>query len=80
MQKCGFTYINSEWWHFQDNDARDNLKPKALYGGVSLACWMKDVGGWRWRNADGSFVKNTSKKIDGVTYDFDTQGYATAQQ
>lgn len=76
----GFGGLTSEWWHFQDNDARDKLNPKALYGGVSLACWMKDAGGWRWRNADGSFVKNTSKKIDGVTYDFDSQGYATAQE
>ena len=80
MTGAGFGTLSSEWWHFQDNDARDNLKPKALYGGVSLACWMKDAGGWRWRNADGSYLKNTSKKIDGVTYDFDAQGYATAQQ
>ena len=22
MQACGFTYINSEWWHFQDTNAK----------------------------------------------------------
>ena len=22
MVSCGFTYINSEWWHFQDTDTK----------------------------------------------------------
>ena len=77
MTENGFGGLTSEWWHFQDNDARDQLKPPSLYWGVSLQCWVKDALGWRYRLATGEFVKNTERKIDGVTYTFDEKGYVT---
>ena len=77
MTENGFGGLTSEWWHFQDNDARDQLKPPSLYWGVSLQCWVKDTLGWRYRLANGEFVRNTDRKIDGVTYTFDEKGYVT---
>ena len=77
MTENGFGGLTSEWWHFQDNDARDKLSPPSLYGGVSLRCWMKDSVGWRYRTETGECLRDCTKKIDGITYVFDENGYAT---
>lgn len=77
MTEAGFTGLVSEWWHFQDNDALNGLKPKALFEGVSAQCWMADQNGWRYRTEKGSYLKNCTKTIDAVRYSFDAQGYAT---
>lgn len=77
MVGAGFGTLKSEWWHFQDNDAKDTLDLQTLQQGVSAACWMRDDDGWRYRNADGSYYVNCRKIIDGVTYHFDENGYVT---
>ena len=79
MESGGLSGMGSEWWHFQDNDTRDNLKPPVLYWGVSMECWVKDSQGWRYRQADGSFLQGCEKTIDKVAYAFDSNGYATAK-
>ena len=48
--------------------------------GVTPECWMADEEGWRYRKADGSYYKNTTREIDGVTYQFDRNGYAAQQE
>ena len=75
MTGAGFVGLGSEWWHFQDNDAKDSLKLAALPQGVSPQCWMKDDTGWRYRCTDGSYYKNCQKTIDGTTWQFDANGY-----
>lgn len=77
MVEAGFGTLTSEWWHFQDNDAKAELELKALQNGISPECWMADDDGWRYRTADGRYYKNCRKVIDGVAYLFDEKGYAT---
>ena len=77
MKGAGFGGLVSEWWHFQDDDVLETLDPPAMDEGVSPECWMADGVGWRYRKADGYYLKNTTKTIDGIKYQFDKQGYAT---
>lgn len=75
MKSCGFAGLSSEWWHFQDDEAKDNLNPAALWDGVSPECWMADEYGWRYRTADGNYLTHCTATIDGVAYTFDRDGY-----
>ena len=52
---------------------------KELYGGVSAQCWMRDDYGWRYRLSDGSWLRSCIRAVDGISYSFDSNGYATAQ-
>jgi len=79
MTSAGFGPLESEWWHFQDNDAKADLKLSTLQQGVSAECWMKDDTGWRYRTADGQYYSNCEKTIGGTVYRFDTSGYATEE-
>lgn len=77
MKSAGFGGLVSEWWHFQDNDALNKLDLPALKNGVTPECWIADGNGWRYRQANGKFYKNTTKTIEDVAYRFDSDGYAT---
>ena len=77
MNGADLVGITSEWWHFQDNEIRSQLKLPTVWGGVSPECWMADDNGWRYRRQNGNFYASCSKDIDGVTYIFDALGYAT---
>ena len=77
MEGAGFGTLTSEWWHFQDNEAKNGLKLIALQQGVNPQCWMADDNGWRYRDIYGQYYVNCEKTIDGVTYTFDGNGYAT---
>lgn len=80
MTNAGLAPLKSEWWHFQDDEAKYSLdRIKELYDGVSAQCWMRDDYGWRYRLADGSWLRSCVRAVDGVTYTFDSNGYATAQ-
>ena len=77
MLDAGFGPLVSEWWHFQDNDAKAELSLKAMANGVTPECWMADDYGWRYRTASGKYYKDCRKVIDGIAYVFDENGYAT---
>ena len=80
MTNSGLAPLRSEWWHFQDDEAKYSLTQiKELYGGISAQCWMRDDYGWRYRLADGSFLHSCIRAVDGISYSFDANGYATAQ-
>ena len=68
--------ITSEWWHFQDNAIRSELTLPVVWSGVSPECWMADDEGWRYRRYNGTYFMDCTKEIDGVTYIFDSYGYA----
>lgn len=79
MKGAGFGGLTSEWWHFQDNDALNDLKlTNYMYEGISAQCWVVDEKGWRYRRANGSYETGCTQTIDDITYSFDAQGYATA--
>lgn len=80
MKGAGFGGLVSEWWHFQDDEVLETLDPPAMAMGVSPQCWMAGENGWRYRKADGTYYTNCTKTIDGMTYKFDKQGYATQQE
>ena len=75
MHGAGFGGLVSEWWHFQDNDAKQNLKLLSVTNGVSAECWVKDDHGWRWRDAKGRFFTGKTLEIGNETYTFDADGY-----
>lgn len=80
MKNAGFGGLGSEWWHFQDNEARNDLNLKSyLQSGVSPACWMLDDNGWRYRLSDGSYCTGCTEEIDGATYVFDDAGYLVSE-
>lgn len=78
MEGAGFGGLVSEWWHYQDNEVRDNLKLNALWSGVSPEGWKLSDGGWRYRKADGTYTTG-SVTIDDIMYIFDDQGYLMEQ-
>ena len=78
MKAAGFGTIGSEWWHFQDNEIRAAISPPNVRQGVSVEGWKYDGVGWRYRNADGSWIVGTTAGIGGVDYVFDAAGYVTA--
>ena len=75
MHGAGFGGLISEWWHFQDNDAKEHLKLLSVTNGVSAECWVKDDQGWRWRDAKGRFFTGKTLEIGNETYTFDADGY-----
>ena len=77
MTAVGMNGLSSEWWHFQDDDTKNAIGLRSsLEKGVSPEGWTQDDGGWRYRNAGGSFARNTALTIDGKVYTFDREGYA----
>ena len=79
MTSAGFGGLVSEWWHFQDNDAKKTINPSALWNGVTPSCWMADDHGWRFRNSNGVYCKNGTFTIDGMKYTFDAEGYVITE-
>ena len=79
MTSVGFGTIKSEWWHYQDNDALNDLNPAVLKNGVSCRGWTADVHGWRYREANGEYITDCYETIGGNTYYFDAEGYIQGQ-
>lgn len=75
MTGAGLGTLTSEWWHFQDNEARQNLSLASVYSGVKPECWMADDNGWRYRRYNGSYFYSCERTIGGVVYTFDEDGY-----
>lgn len=75
MHGAGFAGLISEWWHFQDDYAKNTLSLPYVSGGVNAECWVKDDIGWRYRDAKGSFCCGQSLVISGIQYTFDNNGY-----
>jgi len=76
MTDAGFATLMTEWWHFQDDVARETLGINTyLWSGVSAQCWMWDGNGWLYRCADGTYYADCSVSIDGTNYTFDLNGY-----
>jgi D-alanyl-D-alanine dipeptidase len=79
MEGAGFAGIVSEWWHFQDDQAKEELSPEYLWSGVTPECWVADDNGWRYRRANGEYWTDCSEYIEGELYAFDQAGYAQVQ-
>ena len=77
MKGAGFGDLVSEWWHFQDNEARKQLSLASVTNGVSANCWMADDKGWRYRSQRGTYYAGETVTIDDGTYTFDEDGYLT---
>jgi len=88
MKGAGFAGLISEWWHFQDDHARNSLRIPYWDGneqktrnlpyvnaGVDAQCWVKDDTGWKYRDAKGSFYRGRTLEISGTQYTFDDNGY-----
>ena len=78
MEDAGFTGIESEWWHFQDDQAKADLNPEYLWYGVTPEGWVADDNGWRYRDASGEYLTDCSEYIDGIENVFDGDGYCLA--
>lgn len=77
MKDAGFGDLISEWWHFQDNEARSELSPPTVSYGVNASCWMADDDGWRYRTKNGTYYTSETVTIDNGQYTFDENGYVT---
>ena len=75
MQGHGLKNIVSEWWHFQDNDAMNNLKPPYCECELSAQGWISDARGERYRSADGTILANCVLVTPEGTFTIDTDGY-----
>lgn len=79
MPGVAFRGLTSEWWHFQDDDTRNALSLGSyLYKGVTAEGWTRDNIGWRYRDAAGNYLRDTTVKIGGKHYTLDSDGYAQA--
>ena len=69
--------LTSEWWHFQDDETRDAIQLSSyLYKGVTAEGWTRDNVGWRYRDAQGNYLRGATRNVDGRQYTFDELGYA----
>ncbi len=76
MKGAGYNDLFSEWWHFQDDETKEEIGLSSyLKRGISCEGWKRDDAGWRYRFKDGGFCKDASKSIDGIEYSFDAEGY-----
>ena len=72
----GLTGLTSEWWHFQDDELKAELKLTGyLSKGVSSEGWKKDDTGWQYRKSDGTAYKNTTINIGTKQYKVGEDGY-----
>ena len=75
VQTCALP-ISSEWWHFQDDELKAELKLTGyLARGVSSEGWKKDDTGWRYLKDDGTAYKNTTINIGTKQYKVGEDGY-----
>ncbi|MCM1541254.1 MAG: D-alanyl-D-alanine carboxypeptidase family protein [Blautia sp.] len=79
MMAAGYKDLYSEWWHFQDDEARNRLSLPCVNEGVSPECWMTNGFGWRYRRLDGTYAAGCTLSIDGREYTFDPEGYVQEQ-
>lgn len=76
MLDAGFNGLSSEWWHFQDDATKNELALNSyLEKGVSIEGWKRDDKGWKYRCADGSYLKEVTMSVDGASCTFNEQGY-----
>lgn len=75
MKGAGWADLISEWWHFQDNEIHKELKPPAVWPGVTPECWMKDDFGWKYRDKYGVYLASGEFDIGSTLYSFDDAGY-----
>ena len=76
MTGSGMRGLSSEWWHFQDDETREAIGLTSyLFKGVDLKGWTRDGRGWRYRNEDGSVLRDTVFTVDGKRYTADRDGY-----
>ena len=75
LEANGLKNIVSEWWHFQDNAAMNSLKPPYCECSVSAEGWIADENGERYRNADGSIVRDCVMVTEEGSFSFDGSGY-----
>lgn len=75
MLPAGFTGLMSEWWHFQDNQAKAELPLVQIPGGVTAEGWVKDGTGWRYRTAKGTFLSGQTATLGDTACVFNDEGY-----
>ena len=75
MKDIGYSNLRSEWWHFQDDNAHVRYGIPAIVEGVSIEGFKYNGLGWRYRTADGTYLKDTTVTIGGNAYTFDKEGY-----
>lgn len=76
MTATGMRGLSSEWWHFQDDETREAINLTSyLSRGVSMEGWTRDDRGWRYRDEDGSILRNTTFSADGKRCTADRDGY-----
>jgi len=79
MKSAGLGELVSEWWHFQDNDIRQQTTLNCVWAGVTPECWMKDDFGWRYRRKTGAYFRDGTFDIYGTMYTFDANGYLVTE-
>ena len=75
MESNDLHNIVSEWWHFQDNQAMNDLKPPYCEYPVAAEGWTADEKGELYRNADGSIMKDCVLVTDEGSFVFDADGH-----
>lgn len=80
MKNAGFATLSSEWWHFQDDEAKNTLSLQAVWNGVTAEGWKWDETGWRYLDKLGVPVREQTLVIEGQEYVFDENGYLTDSQ
>ena len=76
MKEVGYHDLFSEWWHFQDDETKEEIGLKSyLREGISVEGWKKNDIGWRYQLKDGSFYESTMEVIHGKSYTFNAEGY-----
>ena len=75
MKSAGFATLSSEWWHFQDDEAKKAYSIPSVSKGVGLEGWTADDRGWMYRDRNGEYYKNQTLTVDGMAYRFDAYGY-----
>lgn len=75
MKGAGYNGLSSEWWHFQDDETRNQLHLGYMENGISPEGWKRDELGWKYRLADGSCYCADTVMIDKKDRTFNEDGY-----
>ncbi len=81
--------VDGKWYYFDKDGIMEQMSYRkgwyltnsgAWDGNNKTAKWKKDSKGWWYSLPNGSWLKKTWKKIDGVWYYFKADGYMAAEE
>ena len=81
--QTGWQVVNGTWYYFHGSGAMASnewaggywLSASGAWNYRPIGSWHLNTVGWWYGDTSGWYARNTSQRIDGVTYRFNSRGY-----